>query len=415
MDDQKPLPSYQKTWVAMVILGLLSEPLAALVALLPFILRKELDVTGSQIALLNMIKPVVSLFSFYWGASLRYQAENLRSNWIKASLLARLPFLLFPFMHTPSFFIGALALFYFFQKGAVPASMEVLKQNAPAGVRESIFSWTAASNFCLSIVMGCLIGPWMDSSFETWKMLFFAAGFMGLLSILIQERIPVLYPSSWVQRSENQTGFAWVKAPWKDSFTLLQKRVDFAKFQMGFMLGGAGLMMIMPALVIYAADDLALTHSAMAWGRFVWMGVGFVITIPLWKQYISYDNIFFLTSLANLFFAFAAIGWLMASWYPLGFHVAFFLYGIAQAGSHLSWHLSGPLFASQESSTPFSTVNVLTVGLRGILVPGISAILCEKMGPFPVLILGASFCLLGFFYLIWVGYEQKKHMPLLSK
>ncbi|MGR3911880.1 MAG: MFS transporter [Candidatus Rhabdochlamydia sp.] len=402
-----PSYSHKRTWLSMTLSGLLSEPLTCFVAMLPFILRKELHVTGGQIALLNMIKPVVSLFSFYWGSALTYQKEKLRSNWITASLLARLPFLLFPFMSDPYLFIASLAIFHFFQKGSLPAHMEVLKQNAPPGIRETIFSWTAASNFFLSIVLGCFIGSWMDHHREMWKMLFFAGGFIGLLSILIQAKMPIL-----LQEGASKPSGSFFKTPWKDSLTLLKRRPDFARFQIGFMLGGTGLMMVMPALVIYTADDLLLTHSMVAWGRFVWMGLGFVMAIPFWRKQISYENIFLMTSLANLFFALGAFSWMIAFWYPVMFYCAFFLYGIAQAGSHLSWHLSGPLFAGEEGSTPFSTVNVLTVGLRGVLIPGISTLLCEFTGPFPVLFLGALFCLTGFFYLAWVRHEQQKSLLL---
>ena len=66
-----------------------------------------------QIALFNMVKPVMALFSFYWGASLWRQQEKLRSNWIGASLLARLPFLIFPFVDQVGFFLRGGGCFSF--------------------------------------------------------------------------------------------------------------------------------------------------------------------------------------------------------------------------------------------------------------------------------------------------------------
>lgn len=104
MDKTLEHQASKKTRIALFLSGLLSEPLVGFIAILPFILRKELHAGGFQIALFNMVKPVMALFSFYWGASLWRQQEKLRSNWIGASLLARLPFLIFPFVDQVGFF-----------------------------------------------------------------------------------------------------------------------------------------------------------------------------------------------------------------------------------------------------------------------------------------------------------------------
>jgi hypothetical protein len=44
---------------------------------------------------------------------------------------------------------------------------------------------------------------------------------------------------------------------------------------------------------------------------------------------------------------------------------AAYLYGAMQGGSELSWKLSGPIFAKDKHSTPFSSLNLVLVGARG--------------------------------------------------
>lgn len=382
----------KKTRLALFLSGLLSEPLIGFIAILPFILRKDLHASGFEIALFNMVKPVVALLSFYWGASLWREQGKLRSNWMSASLLARLPFLLFPFVDSVGFFILGTALFHFFQKGGMPAQIEILKLNVPQGIRESIFSKSAALNCIFGAVIGLSLTSW---DFDNWKMFFFWGSFVALLSLILQARVPVETPEPSIEPKSNP-----LLTPWKDSWNLLKQRRDFARFQLGFMFGGIGLMLIMPAVMLYAADDLLISNKDIVLSRFVWMGIGFFMATPFWRRGMTYNGIFRLTGCANLLFALATVAWISASYDPIFFSVAFFLYGVAQAGSHLSWNLSGPLFAGKEQSSLFSTVNILTVGMRGLIVPLTSTLLCGLIGTLPVLWIGFIFCFSGFVYLI---------------
>ncbi len=407
MERTEAIQASKKTRLALFLSGLLSEPLVGFIAILPFILRKDLHANGFEIALFNMVKPVVALLSFYWGASLWRRQEKLRSNWMSASLLARLPFLLFPFVDQVGFYILGVAVFHFFQKGGMPAQMEILKRNVPQGIRETVFSWSSALNFLFGALIGFSLMFWTDSGMENWKMLFFWGGFVALLSLILQARVPV--------QTVDFTGERISKpflTPWKDSWSLLKKRPDFARFQVGFMLGGIGLMLIMPALVLYSADNLQITHLDMIVARLVWMGLGFVFSTPFWRKNMSYEGIFRQTAAANFLFALAALAWISASYQGFFFFIAYFLYGVAQAGSHLSWNLSGPLFAGKEQSSLFSTVNILTVGLRGLIIPWTSMILCSTIGTFPVLWIGLAFCLAGSIYLI--SQKAEKSAPVIS-
>jgi MFS family permease len=394
-----PSQTSRKTKWALFLSGLLNEPLVGLIAILPFILRKDLHASAFQISILNMVKPAVALLSFYWGAVLWRNRQSLRSNWVVSRLFASLPFLIFPFVQNIWFFILVAALFHFFHRGGMPAQMEILKQNVPPGERESFFSWSCAFNFLGGLVLGLFaLGIWMNA--QDWKLLFLISALIGLIAVVVLRRIPI-DTSQIKDRPSTRNSLV---TPWKDSWNLVRQRPDFARFQIGFMMGGIGLMLIMPALVLYAADDLAISHIDMTMSRFVWMGLGFVLATPFWKRKIALKGIYRLTGIVCLFFAACALCWMLAGLGLTWFFVAFFLYGVAQAGSHLIWHLSGPLFAGSGDSSLFSTVNILTVGLRGLIVPCMAGFLCNVIGPLPVLALGLMWCLAGSIYL----FAQKK-------
>jgi hypothetical protein len=86
------------------------------------------------------------------------------------------------------------------------------------------------------------------------------------------------------------------------------------------------------------------------------------------------------------------------------------LYGIMQAGSEMSWNLSGPLFAKDEDSSVYSNVNVLTVGLRGCFVPALGSLLAYQVHATGVMLLGGALCLLS--AIIMAKYSrQEKQAP----
>jgi hypothetical protein len=76
-----------------------------------------------------------------------------------------------------------------------------------------------------------------------------------------------------------------------------------------------------------------------------------------------------------------------------------------QAGSELSWHLSGPIFARDEESSQFSGVNVLTVGVRGCAIPQLGALFCLFAPAASILLLGAVSCFIG---TCWMVFSRKK-------
>ena len=187
--------------------------------------------------------------------------------------------------------------------------------------------------------------------------------------------------------------------PWKEAFELLKTRPDFAHFQWGFMMGGFGLMLIAPSLSIFFVDHLNLEHGQIVTGRSILMGVGIVLSSQFWRQGMSKGSITGLTKMILIGFALFPLVLSFSQYHMYWFYLAFIIYGVAQAGSHLLWNLSGTLFAKEEDSAPFSRVNILMLGLRGAVAPALGGLLCEWHGPLPVFGLGALCCLGGAWYM----------------
>lgn len=386
-----------KTRKALLWMNLSHEPFVVLYALLPFILRKDLNASLLQISILTALRPVLPIFSFYWSANLTHRKHQLRSNLIGAWVLARIPFLFVPWIHNVWYIIFCCAVYEFFNKSGIPALIEILKINIPKEAREKTYTFYFVLSFLESILLGFFIGGLLDLYPHAWKLLCCLTAIVGLSSLFLQMKVPI--PQNVVLPHAPTPLKTKILQPWKEALSLMKKRPDFAKFQYGFMMGGFGLMLIAPSLSIFYVDTLKLDHSQLITGRSILMGVGIVLSSYFWRRALADRSIPDLTVRILLGFALFPFILLLATWHIHWFYVAFVLYGIAQAGSHLIWNLSGTLFAKEEDSSQFSRVNILMLGIRGMVAPAIGGLLCQLTGPSFVLVLGALCCLSGAWYM----------------
>lgn len=381
----------RKTRSALLWMNVATEPFVSLYTLIPFILRKDLGSSLFEISLFIMLRPVLSVFSFYWSAYLKEGKGRLIANLVSACFLAYLPFLFFPWSGQFAFLLFASAMYQLFSKAAIPSLIEVLKRNIPKAPREHAFSLFFIVSFIESGILGLILGGLLDSGAVDWKMLFFFAAILGLSSILFftRLRVPQL-PVPLVTSSSPSLAH-----PWKESFRLMREKRDFAHFQGIFMVGGSALMLMAPALSSYYSDTLALSYTELTTARFIFMAMGVAGSSLLWKKGLSHIPLLKLTLWVLIGFGLFPITLLMAQIDLWFFYLAFFIYGIAQAGSHLIWNLSGTFFAAEADSSPYTRVNILLLGLRGAVMPLLGGLLCDFLGPTPVLLLGLGLCIFG--------------------
>ncbi len=406
MDSASISQRLKKTRLAFVFMNLAHEPFVALFTLLSFILRKDLQASTLQLSIFATLRPVISFFSFYWSSSITRGKGKLLSNLMGAWALGRIPFLLFPFFNNVWYLIFASAIYQLFYRAGTPALMEILKVNIEKKPREKLFSLVYIMSFVESIALGLFVGTLLDLHTSYWKYLFVGFSILSISSILLQRKIPL--PEFKIDKNLPQATNKIIQ-PWKDSIYLMRSSPAFAKFQMGFMIGGFGLMLIAPALAIYYAEVIHLTHQDISIARYIWMGVGVISTTSFWRMGLNSLKVTSLTLFILVGFGLFPLTLLFAKVSLIYLDIAFFLYGVAQAGSHLLWHLSGTLFAKKdESSSKYTGVNVLMVGVRGLIGPILGGILCHLFGPSIMLALGSLICFSG---AIYMRLSQKEKTP----
>jgi predicted MFS family arabinose efflux permease len=304
-----------------------------------------------------------------------------------------------PWINDAWYIIFCCAIYELLNRSGNPALIEILKTNLQKDPRERIYNLCFVLSFLESILLGFIIAGLLNINIFPWQTLFGVTALIGLSSIFAQIQVPIPV-TPIIDSRKRQKVPEKILTPWKEAVALLKLKPDFFRFQCGFMLGGIGLMLASPSLALFCVDLLRLSHAEITMGRSVLMGIGVTVSSYFWRQMLSKNKTDQLLRNVLAGFALYLLFLYLAEIDLLFFYCAFILYGIAQAGSHLLWNLSGPLFAGNAESSQYSRVNILTIGLRGAVTPALGGILCSYFGPAPVILLGAGICFSGVCYML---------------
>lgn len=401
----------RNTHFIFVLSRLLISPLGAMYGLLIFIFCKDLNATPLQLTLLVSSKPIVALFSFYTNLIIRGRPNRLKSLIIWSNILGFMPCLLFPFINNIWFYLLSFALFMMSLRAVTSPWGEILKINLPEDSRGSVFAQGATVTYLTNIFVPLLISPWIDYHPQSWRWIFFILAILQGINVLVLFFIKIKNLSL-----QNHQPYRFVSIhsfflePWKNCWALLKERIDFRHFQIVFIFGGGGLMLIHPVLPIFFKETLHFSYTELALAISFCKGLSFALTSPIWANWIHRVSIHLFNVYVTAFSALFAVLVIASSYQVYWIYIAYLIYGIMQSGSELSWNLSGPIFSKERESTSFTSVNVAMVGLRGCVAPFLGELLFLSSNSITVFIGGFCLCLFGSLYSLWLysTLEEKK-------
>lgn len=412
---QVPSDYYDRTRSAFLWTYLLTGPFWGVYYILPYIMYRDLGASAWQIAIVFALKPIVSLLSFFWSAVVHKRPDRLRSNIISAGIIGYAPFILFPWVDNAWFYVIASAVYMLMMRGVMPAWMEIIKRNIPATSRQHIFAKSFSLYYMGSMIVPLLAGLLMDVYAQAWRWIFPLSALLSLSAILFQWRIPIRSDDAVGTTSVAQESVrARLWEPCQNVLDLLRKRPDFFRFQIGFMLGGFALMLMQPILPDFFMGVLNLSYVELTAALSSCKGIAFVLVSPIWAKLMDKWNIFKISGWVTLLASLFPLALAAAQWDVVWIYIAYLLYGVMQAGSEMSWNLSGPLFAKEEDSSLFSSVNVLSVGIRGCIAPFLGGALGYLVGVGPVLALAFVLCLTATFQMLSSSKQWAEKTPPLS-
>lgn len=395
--------SLQPMRAAFLWTRILGIPFWGLISMLSIILYKDMHISVMQITAIIALKPMSALLAPYWSQRIYQRPDRMKANLVWSHVLRYLPFLFIPWIQSPWMIIAAFGLYMMLYRGAIPAWMELFKRHVPALTRERIVSYGSMIDFCGIAVSPFILGALLDYDGSAWRWLFPPMAVLGLASTWFVWRIPAIdepAPSAAVTTPPACPWIDYLRSPWRHAWALVRERPDFARYQVGFMLGGAGLMIIQPALPEFFVDTLHLSYTEMLMAITLCKAVGFAIASPAWTRWFGKISIMPFSGAVTLLAACFPLLLLGAQSHIWLLYLAYGLYGSMQAGSELSWHMSGPVFSGEQDSSSYSGTNVLTVGIRGCCVPLIGSLLYAATGSAMVMAVSTGLCLLAGYTLL---------------
>ena len=392
--------SQRKISIAIVLAALLKEPFVCIYSLFAFILLKDFGALPFQIVLLKMLKPSVSLVSFYVNGFVARNTITLRSFILFCGFFSRICFIPALLSDNIYHYIFGSTIYMVFSRVEVSAWMEVIKKNVFRKSWESSFSYGSVVSYTSGVIFTFFSFYFIDSYFLAWKVLFIISLGLGFLATIIQ--VLLIENDQEVIELKDQQSCNFLDLI-KQSVSLLKTNKEFRRFQWAFMIGGLGLMIIQPVIPIYLTEIYSIKYSDMLVALCVCKSCGFVFSTPLWNNFIKLlptkIYIFFVLlgfSLFSIMFSVCSINFYYV-------YIAYVVYGIAQAGSHLIWHLSGPLFSKEESSSMYTGVSIIMVGFRGLIGPLLGMIFMFIFSPGYIFSFCSLLIILGAIYYVRDG------------
>jgi predicted MFS family arabinose efflux permease len=323
------------------------------------------------------LRPLISFLSFYWGTFIHEDPKSLRWNLMFAHAFSLLPFLFVPLFPTIGYLIFASAMFTLFYRAETPALMEIIRRNLDKTSREASFSFATTAGYIEGIILALFTGWMVENLTSGWVLLFPAYASIGLISLYFQKRLEIQPIEEKIETIKKSFSFL---EPILTGLSLLKNNPQFLRFQLGYFLCGGGLMLAMPAIAVLLTG-LGFGFTTLFASNCAVKEVGMILATPLWGYFMKKSRYELLSGVVFVFVA-SFLGVLFfLEWSSLFLFVAYFLYGIAQAGSHLIWNLSGPYFSKDAESSRYTMVNVFMVGVRGSIMPLLGGWMTDVVGP----------------------------------
>ncbi len=373
----------------------LDIPMVGMFSLLSYILGKETTQASCQIAIFLSIKPVTALFSPYWSSLFTTRRWGLRGQIIWANLLVALPLLSFPFFKNSWLFVISFALYHLGDRAVIPAWMETIKQFVKPDSRRLAVGRTSFIVFLGGAFLPLLLAPYLDRHPDNWGWLYFILGLLSLARLGFQLLLPTTPVVERIEQKKRNQVLTLLIHPWSQFWLLMRERPDFAFYQLIFFFGGLGIMLTQTTVNQLCCQILKLSYTEIAIAVSLCKGLGYLVSHPFWQRRFDTANFYLFCSMVALLAGLSSALFLFAGVSIAFVYLAELCYGAMQAGSGLSWYLSGPRFAKSEDSLRFTAANVLLIGIRGLIGPSCGTLICAFLGYQAPFMVSIALCCAG--------------------
>ncbi|MEM7168190.1 MAG: MFS transporter [Planctomycetota bacterium] len=335
----------------------------------PDIAAKNLGAGPLAITLLTMVPGVASLFSLYLIP--RIDRMHRRTLIMTASLLGRLPFVLFVFWCDIRAFVILITLQSIANVGIISSWNALLRTNYRDHLRGRLYGRTSRVQALLIGVTSIGMGVLLDYEERALPYVYAVVAIFGVVACWVFAKIqarpflvldtathPADEPTPTTQASATTGVTTWA------AIGVLGRDRAFRWFEGSFFLYGIAFMAAITALPSFGANTLDLDNSQMLGARALF---NLLIAICTVHTGVLLDRLgpaklaafcYFLLALVMVFFAFTTG--------PVSYMLSYMAFGVAMSGVQIVWNMGPVHFAPLQEAGKYMGLHMALVGIRAM-------------------------------------------------
>lgn len=359
----------RRTFRRHLLAALLDGVYAGLLSITAYVLRKELQASALQIALLYSLQ--MSMFAFSSvGASFITRA-NHRHVMLVAGLLGRMSYLWIIVWHTPTSFIAIAAWVAVCHATYLPAQNMIFRTNYRRSTRGVCYARAQIVALASASSAAWLVGRFLQWNAELFPAAFAVAGLCGFGAYLTYRRMPNPALADEPRRTR--------RFPYADFLEILRTDRFFRRYELNFFIYGVAFMItepLVPMLVndVFRADWGTASRILGAIHPLV-----MIVFLPLYGRLLDRAGTVPVAAVAYVALAFWPFSLAVAR-SALGAYVAYAFFGLGMAGVDVAWMLGANAFAPRDRIQAYMAVHVTMVGVRAMIAPYLGLVLKEAVG-----------------------------------
>lgn len=269
--------------------------------------------------------------------------------------------------------------------GVITLRAAIWRANFPRHVRAQITGRITVIYSMIIAVTAAAIGAIMSWWPESWRVLFPAAGVLGLFAARRYQRMRIRRGAR-LRRDEQAERKTRRGGQLRAALGILKSDLWFRRYMLTMFAFGSGNLMVIALLVIILNDQFGFAKVEQMLITTSLPLIGVAVFTPVWARRLDAAHILDYRArqawsfvLAIGLFAIATV--LDQAWL---FWAGAVSLGAAFAGGKLGWNLGHNDFASDQQSTLYMGIHVTLTGIRGLIAPLVGVLVyqwLESLGP----------------------------------
>jgi len=335
-----------------------------------YVLRKGLNASDFQVALLFSLQMAIFMFSSLVASYIT--RDNHRTFILLTGLFGRLSLVTVLFLPESYFIIGILTWVSLNHSIFIPSLNVMFRLNYRKETRGVCYARAQMAMLAISSTTAFLVGKVLNWRADLFPLVFAAAGIFGCATYLTYVTVPrPVHPLGKFIRPK--------RPPYHDFFSVLKNDRFFRWYEGNFFLYGIAFMITFAMVPIFVNDIIQADWSQASRMFGTIHPLVMILFLPIYGRLLDRTSVVPVASIAFFCLSFWPLILSMASTLNAAY-AAYFFMGLGMAGVDVAWMLGAHTFADPDRIQVYSAIHVTLVGIRALFAPFLGLFIKRNFG-----------------------------------